>query len=104
MMTHDAVTLISREIITDEIGQKIRSDTETAVTVMCLCDGIKRTEWDTAYQNGYQAEIMLKVFHADYSGQTECDFHGKRYSIYRTYPDGEYLELYLGTKVGVTNG
>jgi hypothetical protein len=41
------------------------------------------------------------VFFADYCGETVAELDGKRYEIYRTFGCGDYIELYLGTKVGV---
>ena len=45
----------------------------------------------------------MTVPFVDYRGETEADYRGQRYSIYRTYPvnDGWDIELYLEVKSGV---
>jgi hypothetical protein len=45
-------------------------------------------------------EYVFTVFFADYEDETVCEFHGKRYAIYRTYHDGDQMELYAERKGG----
>ena len=96
---HDVVTLISETIETDALQQKYPVESQSE-TVLCDTVSIKRSEWFQAYQAGYDAEICLEVFHADYHGQRIAEFHEKRFVIYRYFQNGERTELYLGKRAG----
>lgn len=75
--------------------QEVRTD-----DLLCEMESVTRSEWSTAQQAGFDADYRVTLFYLDYSGQRTAIFHGKRYAIYRTYRDGERVELYLGTRVG----
>lgn len=66
---------------------------------------VTRSEWQAAGRAGLNPAFVLTTNRANYSGQTEVLYQGKRYSIYRTYspPESDDIELYLEEKVGVTN-
>lgn len=96
---NDTIILISEETVQDATKQTYKRETSTG-EILCEFDSVTRTEWSTAYQAGYEAEYQVTVFFLDYSGQRTAIFHGKRYAIYRTFRDGERMELYLATKAG----
>lgn len=95
----DYVNLISSDVVRDDIGQIVETDSSQD-KVLCMVQSVTRTEWNTSHQNNYQAEWMLDVATADYSGQRIAVFRGTRYMIYRTFCKGERTELYLGLRVG----
>lgn len=97
------IILIPKSYKQDEIGQPIDCDDERQ-PIPCEVVSVGRSEWITAAQGGYQAEIMIRIFRASYNGEREAIYHGIRYDIYRTYGEGDRLELYLGTRVGECNG
>lgn len=85
----------------------INQATETVTvsqTIQCTVDSIQRSEWIVARQGGYNAEVVAKVFAASYNGEPKARYNGKTFDIYRTYQDGDTMELYLGEKVGDING
>lgn len=96
------VTLVAQNITHDDIGQEVMSDTKR--TVYCTILSITRTEWATAHQQSLSPAVCLKVFFRDYQRETAAEFEGKRYSIYRTFGIGDYIELYLGERVGEISG
>ena len=96
---NDTIILVSEETVQDATKQTYKQETSTG-EILCEFDSVTRTEWNTAYQAGYEAEYQVTIFYLDYSGQRTAIFHGKRYAIYRTFRGGERMELYLGTRAG----
>lgn len=96
------VALISHTSTHDDIGQEIQQETRN--TVYCTVLSITRTEWAAAHQRSLSPAVCLKVFSLDYQRETAAEFEGKRYDIYRTFGIGDYIELYLGERVGEING
>lgn len=99
MNKYGEVTLVGQSKVTDTIGQQIEKS-ESTKTIECTVGSITRSEWATARQGGYEAEEMLTVFSASYSGESRAIYAGKTHDIYRTYQDGDNTELYLGTRIG----
>lgn len=93
------LSLISTVETRDEINQPIA--TETIRSVYCTVLSVTRAEWVAASQKSLAPSAAVKVFYADYAGETIAELCGIRYEIYRTFPAGDYVELYLGTRVGV---
>ena len=97
---YDTLKLIRETKVKNDIGQLVPTEIASK-DILCEVVSITRTEWDSAQQRGYEAEICLKVFFADYSGQRICEWQGERFEIYRTFRPGDRVELYLGRRVGV---
>lgn len=99
MTEYGEVFLIPQSEKQDCIGQPIDIDNELKA-IECKVESVGRSEWSTAAQGGYQAEVLLKVFRACYHGEKIALYHDNRYEIYRTYGVGDEIELYLGTRIG----
>ena len=100
----DELYLIVPELGTqDDIGVFRKTAPEKRRRVLCEAGGIRRSEWAAAGAAGYKPELMVTVPFVDYCGESECEYRGARYNIYRTYPvnDGWDVELYLEFKEGV---
>lgn len=71
--------------------------------VYCEIGEITRQEFFSAGRNGFSPEFEFIVAAIDYNGERECVYHGKTYSIYRTYRDleSDYIELYVEMKGGL---
>ena len=95
----DVLSLISTTETRDEINQPATA--ETARQVYCTVASVTRAEWIAAKQQSLTPSAVVKVFFADYAGETIAELGGKRYIIYRTFGIGDSVELYLGTRVGV---
>lgn len=93
------LSLISTVETRDKINQPVC--TETVRTVYYTELSVNRAEWVAASQKSLAPSTAVKVFYADYAGETIAELNGKRYEIYRTFGSGDYIELYLGTRVGV---
>lgn len=99
MNKYGEIILCRKSALQDCIGQAIDTSVEER-KIQCVVDSVGRSEWITAAQGGYQAEIMVKVFSASYNGESLASYNGKTYEVYRTYQSGDMTELYLGTRIG----
>lgn len=89
----------------DSIGQAI-PDGETRLGIFVSEESVSRREWMDAGRNGLNPEHLLKTAAINYSGESEVEYEGVRYAIYRTFspPDSDEIELYLHRKAGVQGG
>ena len=94
----DVLTLITRTISTDDYGNELA--TETGKTVYCEVDSITQTEFYAAANTEIQPDHKFTVFFGDYDGQVVIDYQDERYTVYRTYRAGDYMELYAERKIG----
>lgn len=94
--------LIAQTETLDAIGQPVMS--ETRRTVYGTLQTVTRSEWAAAQQQALAPSFCIKVFFADYNGEKIAEYSGGRYVIYRTYGAEDYIELYLGTRVGEISG
>lgn len=102
-MRSDVLVLVSVTRTQNEFGGWV--ETPAARQVPCRVDSVTRAEFFDAAAIGLKPEWRFTVFSGDYSGEIECMYQGKPYSIYRTYhADGDYMELYVEAKAGVTHG
>ena len=102
-MRDGVATLISVTYKKDALSQNIRQETEEEIFV--TEESISRTEWTAATGGGYNPEITLRTQAVNYSKQKTCVYEGERYNIYRTYPNGDEIYLYLEKTQGdIRNG
>lgn len=102
-MRSDVVELISATRTQNSFGGWV--ETLTSKEVPCKVSSVTRAEFFDAAKIGLRPEWRLTVFAGDYDGETTCRFRGKVYGIYRTYlAEGDYMELYVEGKAGVTDG
>ena len=100
-MIADVIGLISVAKAKDEYG--VIRETETEKEVYCDVQSVTRQEFFDGGRNGLNPAYVFIVFAADYSGEETVSFRGNRYGVYRTYENGDYMELYVERKGG-TNG
>lgn len=95
------VTLVSTTYQTDSIGQQKATETET--TVPATIRSATRSEWVSAGQNNYRADLVAETPMINYSGERIAKVDGVRYAIYRVYrdEDTDMIELYLQEEGGV---
>ena len=89
-------TLVSETKTQDSIGQWISTETEREI--FCEEYSITRNEWADAGRLGLNPEICLKTHIGNYNDELVVKYQNKRYSVYRTYKQGEEIELYLERK------
>lgn len=102
MQRVDTIKLIAETMSLDEIGQPVSDESES--TCICTVSSVTRAEWAAASQRALSPAAVVKVFFRDYHGEKLAEFGGERFDVYRTYQSGDYVELYLGTRIGEING
>lgn len=102
-MRSDVISLLSMSRTQNSFGGW--EETPVSVQIPCRVESVSRTEFFEAAKAGMRPEWRFTVFSGDYHGETECDYKGSAYSIYRTFHgEGDFVELYVQAKVGVTHG
>lgn len=98
----DVAKLIRKTAQTvDKYGNQVFTEEKMEVFVQAL--STTRSEFYNAAQAGLRPDLLLRISHAaDYAGETEAEYHGKRYAIIRAYriPNGDAIELTLEEKAG----
>ena len=94
----DVLTLVKQVRTKDAYG--IDAVTETEKTVFCEISSITQSEFYAAAETEFNPEYRFTVFFGDYEGETIAKYNGARYSIYRTYRNSDYMELYAERKIG----
>lgn len=90
--------LIATTYIKDANG--IMTETETRKAVYCLIDSVSGSEWFEGGRMGLNPEKRATVFRFDWSGEEIVELDGDRFTVYRTYENGDKIELYLERKKG----
>lgn len=102
MPRFEPLHLLHTEFDTDALLQQVPR--EVVRTILCKETSVSATEWASAGTMGLRPEFRLKVHPDEFRGEATCRYKDRVYLIYRAYGPGSdgYLELYLGTRVGVT--
>ena len=74
--------------------------TETENEIFAEVESISQSEFYAAKQADLKPEYRFKVFFGDYNGEKLLKYEGDRYGIYRTFRDGDRMELYAEFKAG----
>ena len=94
----DTIKLIKQTATVDVIGNETYTETER--TLLCEVDYISQSEFYAAANTDLNPEYRFTVFYGDYEDERIVVYNGTRYSIYRTYRAGDYMELYAERKIG----
>ena len=99
--------LVKETYTKDQIGQLVASLSRRHV--LGERESVTRAEWSAAGEHGLQAQWRVNMFAPDYEGEKMAQMYDESgtlqtWGIYRTFRDGDRLELYLEWKVGASNG
>ena len=83
----------------DEYGRWMEGN-PTVKEVFARIKSISRSEFFDAGRKGLNPDLRFDIFAADYNGETMIEYNGKTYAVYRTYENGDYMELYVERKGG----
>lgn len=68
--------------------------TETRRPVLCEVRSVSRSEYYRAMENDLRPTFVFRLADfAEYQNEKICEFDGTRYSVIRTYRDGQAIEL-----------
>ena len=103
-MLNSSVTirLISVTLTKDSNGAGIPS--ETFREVFAEVTSVSGSEWAEGGRVGVNPELRFIVFEPDYNREECIEYNGQRYRIYRTYTDGDWIELYTEKRNGAPIG
>lgn len=78
------------------------ADEDVKIAVFAEVDPVGRDEYEAAGQQGMKAEYKFTVWAAEYDGQEEVEYDGRRLSVYRTYGarSDDKIELYAAERAG----
>lgn len=86
--------LVKKQTDTDENGI-VKEVGTIEREVLCQVGGIYEKEFYDAYQAGIKAQYKLIVNIEVYENEKIVIFEGITYSVYRRFPTGDTMELYL---------
>ena len=94
----DTVELIKQTIETDLFGGQHAIDSKRK----CYCEvkSISQTEFYRAKESKIGVKYCLKLNTFDYQNETHAVYKGTKYTIIRTYTNGDYIEIYIGDNNG----
>lgn len=83
MFRADVIELITENRTGHGVHEAV---TETTRTVMCTVESVRRSEYYTALNAGFQPEYVFKIaLAADYRSERLVMFHGQKFRVVRTY-------------------
>ena len=95
----DVIYFETKVIITDELLQEIEVP-GTPREVFANKKPIPSNEFFNAGQNGIKAVQCFEIREMEYEKEKALTYNNEKYSIYRTYPKGENIELYCEVRTG----
>lgn len=75
---------------------------EQLVEVFAELQSVSSSEWFNASQIGLAPDYRLTMFKGDYQGEEVIEYDGERYSVYRVYHNGDFVELYCQREAGTS--
>ena len=97
------VNLLSEKIEPDELGNQI--SVLTKKPIFATISSVTQSEYFKAATIALKHQYKIAgVFFADYNNEKYVEIDGCKHEIYRTYRDGDYMELYVTERIGVIDG
>lgn len=99
MQKDDVIKLYTINRTQDAYGRWMEGN-PTVKEVFARVKSISRSEFFDAGRQGLNPDLRFDIFTGDYNGETIIEYNGKTYAVYRTYENGDYMELYVERKGG----
>lgn len=96
------VNLVAINTTKNAFGEDI--DTEELTPVLVSLQDVGRNEFFRAAELALAPQFVARTAAINYSGQRILEHSGQRFAVYRTYLDGDYVELYCEKKAGLKDG
>ncbi|MEK5081150.1 phage head-tail adapter protein [Solibacillus sp. FSL W7-1436] len=97
-MFKDVIQLVGYSIELDEMMQEVKTPYERQV--FANKRSVSQTEFFNGGQGGLKPQYQFEIRLSEFNGESELVHEGKTYSVYRTYENGENIELYSEVRVG----
>lgn len=92
-------TLLKKSTEPDENGV-VTGKVVRRHTVFCTVSSLYMRDTYAAFQAGIKPAWKISIFYGDYDGELSVEYDGIEYSVYRTYVEGDNIELYLRKDAG----
>ena len=96
------VSLITETVAYDDIGQRIPTETKTALP--CTEYEVTESERADAHQISLLLAFRLRIFRSEYNGERRAEYGGKTYRIGSVRYVNDCVDLYLGERIGDQSG
>lgn len=97
-MRSNVCELVKERYIQNDFG--VLEPSKCTRTVFCDITSVSASEWFEGGRNGLNPEKRVKMFRFDYHGEKIVEIDRITYTVYRTYEDGDEIELYLERRKG----
>lgn len=97
-MRSNVCELVKEEYSKNDYGVMVASTVKRSV--FCDITSVSASEWFEGGRNGLNPEKRVKMFRFDYEGEKIVEIEGNTFTIYRTFEDGDEIELYLERRQG----
>lgn len=95
----NVIYLISSTYEQNALKQYVYSTTRRMV--YCDVTSVSQSEWFEGGRNGLNPQLRFTMFAPDYHGESELEYEGTVYTIYRTYlGKNDFIDLYTELKKG----
>ena len=68
--------------------------------VYAKIDSVSGREWFEGGRNGLNPQLRFTMFQFDYLGEKIIEYNNVQYTIYRTFSNGDQVELYTELRKG----
>jgi len=96
------INLVALNIEKNAFGEDVEE--ETLMPVFASIENVGRAEFFKASELALAPQFTARTAAINYSGQRILELDGQRFGIYRTFLDGDDIELYCEKKAGLDNG
>lgn len=96
------VSLITETVAYDDIGQRIPTETKTALP--CTEYEVTESERADAHQISLLLAFRLRIFRSEYNGERRAEYGGTTYRIGSVRYVDDCVDLYLGERIGDNSG
>lgn len=98
----DVIKLIKETEVVDSLGIGRKERTERRV--FCDIESVSQTEFFAGLDAALKPSCKFIVFFADYEGETIIKCWADEYTVYRTFINGDRIELYAEKRIGNREG
>lgn len=87
------IKLISTTLTKDIYG--VGQPSETERTAYAFMNNVSGKEWFEGGRIGVNPDMRFTMFAPEYNNEEIIEYNGARYGVYRTYTDGDWIDLYV---------
>lgn len=98
-MKNEVISLVSKTYTKDKRG--VMRATETVKdNILCEVKSARASEWFEGGRNDINPTYTFVIRKIEYEGEETVIYQGERHTVYRTYIDGDRIELHVQKEKG----